>query len=223
MRILLIEDDELFGDNLHRSLIGCQHTVDWIKDGTMAWAAIRQEHFDIIILDINLPKLSGEKVLRNIRNQGIMTPVIALTSINNTESLVKHFDLGADDYITKPFNFESLCARMRAIRRRYNHQYVGTLLKSGDISLDPATRVVLKNEKVVELSRREFTLLQILLENAGKVVQREQATQGMYGWSYDIESNALEVHVHNLRKKLGLTNLVTIRGIGYTLKKLASN
>lgn len=219
MRILLVEDDESIGDSLSQGLSSYQYIVDWVKNGIAAWSAIQQEHFDLIILDICLPKLSGEEILRNIRNKNIATPVIILTSANNTESLVKHFDIGADDYITKPFNLESLCARIRAVRRRCNNLSADTLLKSGDISLDPATRMVFKNEKMVELSRREFMLLQVLLENAGKVVRREQATQSMYGWGYDIDSNALEVHVHNLRKKLELNYLTTIRGVGYMLKK----
>jgi two-component system response regulator QseB len=219
MRILLVEDNESIGESLREGLVGRRYVVDWVKNGIAAWTAIQQEHFDLVILDINLPKLSGEEVLKNIRNKNITTPIIILTSADSTEFLVKHFDIGADDYITKPFNLESLCARIRAIRRRFNHMPMDLLLKSGDVSLDPATRMVFKNEKMVELSRREFTLLQILLENAGKVVRREQATQSMYGWGYDIDSNALEVHVHNLRKKLELNNLATIRGIGYMLKK----
>lgn len=223
MRLLLAEDDEPVGDDLRKGLTNHRYTVDWVKNGVAAWSAIQREHFNLIILDINLPKLSGEEVLKNIRNKNITTPVIILTAINTTESLVKHFDMGADDYIAKPFDLETLCARIRAIRRKFNHMPADTLLKSGGISLDPATRMVFKNKKMVELSRREFMLLQVLLENAGKVVRREQATQSMYGWSYDIDSNALEVHVHNLRKKLELDNLTTIRGIGYMLKKPVSS
>ncbi len=220
MRILLVEDDELIGEGLRQGLISYQYTVDWVKNGMAAWSAIQHEHFDLIILDINLPKLSGEEVLKNIRSKNIAIPVIILTSLNTTESLVRNFDIGADDYITKPFNLEALCARIRAIRRRFNNiGNTNTILKTGDISLDPATRVVCKGEKMVELSRREFVLLQILMENVGKVVQREQATQSMYGWGYDIDSNALEVHIHNLRKKLKLKNLITVRGVGYMLKK----
>ena len=219
MRILLVEDDELIGDSLRQGLVNHQYTVDWVKNGLAAWSAVQQEHFDLIILDISLPKLSGEEVLKNIRNKNITTPIIILTEANTTESLVKHLDIGADDYIAKPFNLESLSARIRTIRRRFNNMSADTLLKSGDVSLDPATRMVFKNEKMVELSRREFMLLQVLLENVGRVVRREQATQSMYGWGYDIDSNALEVHVHNLRKKLELDNLATIRGVGYMLKK----
>lgn len=220
MRVLLVEDDELLGDSIRSGLTQYQYTVDWVKNGLAAWSALQTEHFDLVILDLNLPKLSGEEVLKNIRAKNISVPVIILTAYDTIHERIKGFDSGADDYVTKPFNLEELCARIRAIRRRTNSSaQVNTTMTVGDIALDPATRLVFKGGQMVELSRREFVLLQMLMENAGKVVSREQATQSMYGWGYDIDSNALEVHVHNLRKKLKCKNITTIRGVGYMLVK----
>ncbi len=220
MRILLVEDDELLGDSIRSGLTQYRYTVDWVKNGLAAWSALQTEHFDLVILDLNLPKLSGEDVLKNMRAKNILVPVIILTAYDTINERIKGFDGGADDYMTKPFNLEELCARIRAIRRRtHSSSHVNTTVTIGDIALDPATRLVFKGGQMVELSRREFVLLQMLLENAGKVVSREQATQSMYGWGYDIDSNALEVHVHNLRKKLKCKNINTIRGVGYMLTR----
>ncbi|MBU0744047.1 MAG: response regulator transcription factor [Gammaproteobacteria bacterium] len=219
MRILLVEDDELLGDGIRSGLAQYQYTVDWVKNGLAAWSALQSEHFDLVILDLGLPKLSGEEVLNNMRSKNILTPVIILTAHDTIHSRIKGFDSGADDYVTKPFNLEELCARIRALRRRTSSSNVNTTLTVGDITLDPATRLVFKDGQMVELSRREFVLLQMLLENAGKVMSREQATQSLYGWGYDIDSNALEVHIHNLRKKLKCKNITTIRGVGYMLTK----
>lgn len=220
MRILLVEDDELLGSGIHSGLIQYQYTVDWVKNGLAAWSALQAEHFDLVILDLGLPKLSGEDVLKNMRAKDILTPVIILTAHDAVQNRVEGFDNGADDYVTKPFNLEELCARIRAIRRRASStSRTNTTITTGNITLDPTTRLVFKDGKMVELSRREFVLLQMLLENAGKVLSREQATQSLYGWGYDIDSNALEVHIHNLRKKLKCKNINTIRGVGYMLVK----
>ncbi|HBC71698.1 MAG TPA: DNA-binding response regulator [Coxiellaceae bacterium] len=221
MRILLVEDDELLGDGIRSGLTQYQYTVDWVKNGLAAWSALQTEHFDLVILDLGLPKLSGEEILKNIRAKNISVPVIILTAHDAMHSRIKGFDDGADDYIVKPFNLEELCARIRAIRRRttaHKHHH-NTTMTVGDITLDPTTRLVFKSGQMVELSRREFVLLQMLLENSGKVLSREQATQSLYGWGYDIDSNALEVHIHNLRKKLKCKNITTIRGVGYMLAK----
>lgn len=219
MRILLVEDDELLGRGIHLGLTQYQYTVDWVKNGLAAWSALQTEHFDLVILDLGLPKLSGEDILKNMRAKNILTPVIILTAHDAIHHRIQGFDNGADDYVTKPFNLEELCARIRAIRRRTSSTRENTTITTGDITLDPTTRLVFKSGKMVELSRREFVLLQMLLENAGKVLTREQATQSLYGWGYDIDSNALEVHVHNLRKKLKCKNISTIRGVGYMLNK----
>ena len=219
MRILLVEDDELFGDSLRSGLTQLQYTVDWVKNGAAAWSAIQTEYFDLVILDMKLPKLSGDEVLKNMRAKNITTPVIILTAYDSLDGRIKRLDSGADAYLAKPFALEELCARIRAIHRRTKISTSNNTITVGDITLNPATRLVFKSGRTVELTRREFTLLQMLLENFGKTVSREQANQTLYGWSYEIDSNALEVHIHNLRKKLQCKNIHAVRGIGYTLKK----
>lgn len=218
MRILLAEDDELLGDGIRSGLIQYQYNVDWVKNGMAAWTSLQSEHFDMVILDLGLPKLSGEDLLKNMRLKNIHTPVIILTARDNTTDLIKGLDTGADDYVVKPFDLEELCARIRAIQRRITSHLEPTITV-GDINLDPATRLVFKNGQIVELSRREFVLLQMLMENAGRVLSREQITQSLYGWGDDIDSNALEVHIHNLRKKFGNDTIITIRGVGYMLER----
>ncbi len=215
MRILLVEDDELLGNGIRSGLAQYQYVVDWAKNGLSAWSAIQTEHFDIIILDLNLPRMSGEEVLKNMRSKNIKIPVIVLTSRDEISTRIRNLDEGADDYIVKPFDLGELCARIRAVHRRLTIAQATTEINVGGISLDPKTRIVKNGEEIIELSRREFVLLQLLLENAGKVITRQQATQSLYGWGYDIDSNALEVHVHNLRKKFGKDKIRTIRGVGY--------
>jgi two-component system response regulator QseB len=219
MRLLLAEDDELLGDGIRSGLIQYQYNVDWVKNGMAAWASIQSEHFDMVILDLGLPKLSGEDVLKNMRSKNIDIPVIILTARDSSNDLVKGLDTGADDYVIKPFDLEELCARIRAIQRRMSSRSEPNITV-GDIVLDPATRMVLKAGQMMELSRREFVLLQMLMENVGRVLSREQIIQSLYGWSDDIDSNALEVHIHNLRKKFDNNKIVTIRGVGYMLTKL---
>ena len=214
MRILLVEDDELLGEGLRSGLINFHYNVDWVKNGMAAWSSLQTEHFDMVILDLGLPRLSGEELLKNMRSKGISTPVIILTARDNSSDMIKGLDVGADDYVVKPFDLEELCARIRAIQRRIVSRAEPTI-EVGEVTLDPATRLVFKSEQMLELSRREFVLLKILMENAGKVVTREKITQSLYGWGDDIDSNALEVHIHNLRKKLGNNIIVTLRGVGY--------
>jgi two-component system, OmpR family, response regulator QseB len=218
MRILLVEDDELLGDGIRAGLAQYQYVVDWIKNGIAALNALQNEHFDLVILDLGLPKMSGEDVLKNMRSKNNATPVIILTARDAINDRVKCLDIGADDYIVKPFDLDELCARIRAVQRRTTSR-VDTVITIADITLDPAARTITKENKLVELSRREFVLMQMLMENAGRVLSREQITQSLYGWGDDIDSNALEVHIHNLRKKFGNDLISTIRGVGYILKK----
>jgi two-component system, OmpR family, response regulator QseB len=218
MRILLAEDDELLGDGIRSGLIQYQYNIDWVKNGAAAWSSLQTEHFDMVILDLGLPKLSGEELLKNMRLKNIDTPVIILTARDNIVDLIKGLDTGADDYVVKPFDLEELCARIRAIQRRTTSR-AEPIITVCDITLDPATRLVFKAGTSVELSRREFVLMQMLMENAGRVLTREQITQSLYGWGDDIDSNALEVHIHNLRKKFGADSISTVRGVGYMLEK----
>ena len=219
MRVLLVEDDELLGDGVRVGLTQYGYAVDWVKDGQSALQAILSESFDTIVLDLGLPKRSGLDVLRAARAKNITTPVLILTARELVEDRVKGLDAGADDYLVKPFDLEELSARIRALQRRTVARAEPTITY-GLISLDPASRTAFLNSEPVILSRREFALLLKLLENAGRVLSRENLTQTLYGWGDEIDSNALEVHIHNLRKKFGHDLIRTIRGIGYVVEKL---
>ncbi len=218
MRILLVEDDELLGDGLKAGLSHDGHTVDWLKDGGSALQAIEDENFDLMVLDLGLPKISGLTVLQTLRNKGSAIPILILTARDSIEERVQGLDYGADDYVTKPFDLDELCARIRALQRRLNSR-AEPVISYQDIILDPASHTVTKSEELLNIPRREFALLQKLLENIGRVMSREYLTQTLYGWGEDVDSNALEVHIHNLRKKLGQKFIRTIRGVGYMVEK----
>lgn len=218
MRVLLVEDDELLGDGLRTGLIQYGYAVDWLKDGLSADQALKTESFDLVVLDLGLPKLAGIAVIQNLRARGQTMPVLILTARESVEDRVKGLDSGADDYLTKPFDLDELCARLRALQRRFSSR-AEPLLVHESISLDPASHTVTLNNETINVSRREFALLHKLLENSGRVLSREHLTQSLYGWGEDVDSNALEVHIHNLRKKFGQTFIRTIRGIGYMIDK----
>lgn len=218
MRVLLVEDDELLGEGTRKGLNQDGYTVDWVKDGALADRALKTEKFDVIILDLNLPVLSGTKILQNMRERGDMTPVLILTARDSVGDRVAVLDTGADDYLTKPFNLNELLARLRALLRRFASR-AAPLLEHNDILLDPASHVISYKGEPINLSRREFALLHVLLENAGRVLSREYLTQSLYGWGEEVDSNALEVHIHNLRKRFSQDFIRTVRGIGYTIEK----
>lgn len=218
MRVLLVEDDELLGDGLRAGLIQAGYTVDWTKNGLSADQALLNEKFGLVILDLTLPKIDGISLLQKIRARGDTTPVLILTARESIEERVRGLDSGADDYLTKPFDLDEVCARLRALQRRFASRAL-PLLIHGDLSLDPASHLVTLKEENITLPRREFALLHILLENEGRVLSREHLTQSLYGWGEEVDSNALEVHIHNLRKKFGQHFIRTIRGIGYMIEK----
>lgn len=218
MRILLAEDDESLGEATRKGLIQGGYTVDWVKDGQLADQALQTEKFDLVVLDIGLPKLSGLAVLKKLRDRDDDTPVLVLTARESIQNRVEGLDTGADDYMIKPFELDELLARLRAIQRR-NADRAGPLVKHKDIVLDPASHTVTYKNEPITLSRREFALMHALLENAGRVLSREHLTQSLYGWGEEVDSNALEVHVHNLRKRFGQDFIRTVRGIGYTIEK----
>lgn len=220
MYILLVEDDELLGDGIKNGLSQMGDTVDWVQDGKSAQDVIVAPHseFDAIILDIGLPGMSGLDVLRTIRGRGITTPVLLLTARESIDDRVKGLDAGADDYLTKPFDLSELSARLRALRRRAQSRATPHLVH-GDLVLDPAAHMVTYQGNEVIVSRREFTLLLKLVENAGRVLSRDQLNQTLYGWGDSVDSNALEVHIHNLRKRFGSNLIRTIRGVGYIIEK----
>ena len=221
MRLLLVEDDEALGDAVKTGLTQFGYIVDWLKDGEAARAALRSESFELIILDLGLPKISGITLLQTLRHEGNITPVIILTARESVESRVKGLDSGADDYIIKPFDLNELSARIRALTRRSQGR-ADTALQYRNIVLDPAAHSVMVDDVLVNVPRREFALLQKLLENNGNVLSREQLMQSIYGWDEDVDSNALEVHIHNLRKKLNANFIRTIRGVGYMAEKYES-
>lgn len=223
MRVLLVEDDEPLGNGIRTGLAHYGYTVDWLKDGQSALRFLRAEVFDLIVLDLNLPKIHGLVVLKEMRLNGITTPVLILTALDSVEDRIKGLDSGADDYLTKPFDLDELSARLRALQRRFANNRAEPTIQYREITLNPASLEVAVAGAAVPLSRREFALLQKLLENIGHVVSRDVLNQCLYGWGDDVDSNTLEVHVHNLRKKLGSNFIRTIRGVGYMAEKENEN
>lgn len=218
MRILLVEDDPELGDGLTIGLRQAGFAVDWVKDGNSADLALQSETFDLLVLDLGLPRLSGMEVLTRARGRGQALPVLILTARDATGDKVAGLDAGADDYLVKPIDLDELSARIRALTRRSAGRAV-PVLTHGELALDPAAHSVTLGGQAVELSSREFSLLQLLLENAGRVLTRSQLEQSLYGWRDEPDSNALEVHIHHLRKKLGSELIRTLRGVGYTIAK----
>ena len=216
MRLLLVEDDTLLGDAIRAGLIHEGYSVDWLTDGAQADAALRTEPYDLMVLDLNLPRQSGLEVLAKLRDRGSELPVLILTARDTVDDRVKGLDSGADDYMIKPFDLDELAARLRALLRRH-HGRASNLLEHGEIALDPASHQVTRGGKAVEISPREFAVLQMLLENCGKVMSRARLEEGLYSWDNDVESNAIEVYIHHLRKKLGTELIRTIRGVGYII------
>lgn len=220
MRLLLVEDDELLGDAVRTGLMQFGYVVDWLKDGEAAKAAIKTDSFELIVLDLNLPKLSGLGFLQALRREGKnpLTPVLILTARDSVDDKVKVLDSGADDYLSKPFDLSELSARIRALTRRSQGR-ADTVLQYRNITLDPAAHAVYVDGKRVNVPRREFALLQKLLEKAGQVLSRDNLMQAIYSWEDNVDSNALEVHIHNLRRKLNANFIRTIRGVGYIAEK----
>ena len=218
MRILLVEDDPQLGDGLCVGLRQTGFTVDWLRDGKSAIAALTVEAFDCAVLDLGLPDCSGMAVLAAARQAGRDLPVLILTARDAISDKIAGLDAGADDYLVKPVDLDELAARLRALARRRQGRAT-PLLVHGPLTLDPAARRVTRDGVEVALSAREFSLLQLLLEAAGRVLPKSQLEQALYGWNDEPDSNALEVHIHHLRKKLGSELIRTLRGVGYTMPK----
>ena len=218
MRILLVEDDPELGDGLTVGLRQSGFAVDWLRDGHSADQALQTESFDFVVLDLGLPRLSGMEVLSRARSRGLSLPILILTARDATGDKVSGLDAGADDYLVKPIDLDELTARIRALTRRSAGR-ADPLLVHGELTVDPAAHRVTLAGQEIELSSREFSLLQMLLENAGRVLTRTQLEQSVYGWRDEPDSNALEVHIHHLRKKLGSELIRTLRGVGYTIAK----
>ena len=219
MRLLLAEDDRLLGDGICVTLNEAGYATDWVTDGLAAEAALQTESYALLILDLGLPKLSGIGVLKGVRQRGQDIPVLILTARDTVTDRVQGLDCGADDYLVKPFDMDELNARLRALLRRSGGRS-NPVIEHGDIIMDPAAHVVTHAGNVVDISPREFAVLRMLLENRSKVMSRARLEEGLYSWGDEVESNAVEVYVHHLRRKLGAPLIRTIRGVGYTIDKL---
>ena len=218
MRILVIEDDSLLGDAIQSGLREVGYAVDWIKDGIAADAAISAHGYSAVVLDLGLPRLSGLELLHRIRSRNDRTPVLILTARDGVEDRIKGLDTGADDYLAKPFDMGELAARLRAISRRASGQ-VESVVRLAGIELDPAAHRVVFRGQPVALSPREFALLEALMRRPGRVLTRAQLEQTLYAWGEEIESNAVEVHIHHLRRKLAPESIQTVRGVGYLIAR----
>jgi len=218
MRILLVEDDRALGHGIHLGLKQAGYAVDWVQDGMMAETAIDTQDYDMAVLDINLPKKSGLEVLDHVRAEDKPLPILLLTAKDTINDRIVGLDRGADDYMIKPFDLDELTARIRALLRRSSGRSM-PILKYHDITLDPASHTVTKDGAVIDMSSREFSVLQMLMENVGRVLSRNRLEESLYSWKDEIESNAVEVHIHRLRKKLGADLIRTIRGVGYIMDK----
>jgi DNA-binding response OmpR family regulator len=216
MRILLAEDDRLLGDGLQAGLRALGFQVDWVQDGFAADRELHAQPYAAVVLDLELPRRDGLEVLSLLRKEGIALPVLVLTARDAVDERIRGLDTGADDYVVKPVDLHELAARLRALVRRSHGQPRDRLQRQG-ISLDPAGRQVQRDDRPVVLSAREFDLLHALMLNAGRVLSREQLEQHLYSWGQEIESNAIEFHVHHLRRKLGADVVRTVRGVGYVM------
>ena len=218
MRVLLIEDDRMIGSAVQQGLRDAAYAVDWVTDGEAAVLAAESETYELVLLDLGLPKADGRDVLRRLRLLGSKLPVIIVTARDGVEDRIDGLDLGADDYLIKPFEIRELLARMRAVLRREGSGSAA-LLSNGKLSLDPATREAKFLEKSALLSAREFALLQALLARPGTILSRGEIERQIYGWNEEVESNAIEFLIHAVRRKLGATAIRNVRGVGWMVER----
>lgn len=220
MRILLVEDDPMIGRSVETALGQDGYTVDWVRDGAAGKLALDTavDAYGLVLLDLGLPRKSGLDLLKEVRRAGNKVRVLVITARDAVADRVAGLDAGADDYLVKPFSLDELGARMRALLRR-DIAREDNVLRNGDLALDPTARTVAKAGTAVDLSVREFALLAALLERPGTALSKTQLEEKLYGWGEEVESNTVEVHVHNLRKKLGASAIRTIRGVGYVIER----
>ena len=224
MRILIAEDDQVLADGLLRALRSSGAAVDHVASGTEADAALRtSSQFDLLILDLGLPRLHGLEVLRALRGRGSALPVLILTAADSVEERVKGLDYGADDYMAKPFSLQELEARVRALTRRGTGA-TSSSIRHGPLEYDQAGRVATIDGRMVELSARELGLLEVLLQRAGRLVSKDQLVERLCEWGEEVSTNAIEVYIHRLRKKIekGPIRIATVRGLGYCLEKISA-
>ncbi|MHB1869529.1 MAG: response regulator [Steroidobacteraceae bacterium] len=217
MRLLLVEDDAMIGEAIRAGLRRDGFTVDWVRDGETAEQVLKTDAYDLLLLDLGLPRRAGLEVLSGLRSRGDALPVIILTARDAVSDRVQGLDAGADDYLVKPFDLDELAARIRALLRRKSGQTAPAIEHLG-VVLNPATHTVQRDGQDIALSPREFALLQLLMERPGTLHARSRIEERLYGWGEEVESNAIEVHVHGLRRKLGADFILTVRGVGYRVR-----
>lgn len=218
MKILLVEDDVMIGENIQIGLDSEGIAADWVKDGIAAENALSTHTYDAMILDLGLPQKDGIDVLRTLRARGDRTPVMVVTARDAPPQRVLGLNIGADDYMIKPFDLEELIARLRALVRRARGR-TEPVFQHGNVVINPTTRQVFVSESPVILSSREWAILDALIARPGATLSRGQLEEKLYGWTGDIESNAVEVYIHGLRKKLGTQFIINVRGVGYRVEK----
>jgi two-component system OmpR family response regulator len=218
MRILLVEDDLMIGEAISVALKDAAYAVDWVKDGASASGVLEHGEHQAMLLDLGLPKRDGMEVLRRLRQAGLPVPVIIITARDSVEDRILGLDVGADDYLIKPFDVNELLARLRAVVRRRGGQ-AAPLLSNGEVSLDPATREARCGDAVALLSAREFALLHALLLHPGAILTRAELEERIYGWNEEVESNAVDFLIHGVRKKLGARSIKNVRGAGWMVAK----
>jgi two-component system, OmpR family, response regulator QseB len=219
MRVLLVEDDDMIAQGLQTALRQAGFAIDWMRDGISAAAALQTTPFDVVLLDLGLPHRDGIDVLRNLRKRGNSTPVIILTARDEIQHRIAGLDAGADDYIVKPFDLDEVMARMRSVLRRVAGRGDPSI-RHGSLRLDPVSRTVERDGTPVSLSAHEYAVFEALLQRPGAVLSRAQLEDRLYGWDEQIGSNAVEVYIHGLRRKLGSDAIRTLRGVGYFVPKI---
>jgi two-component system response regulator QseB len=218
MRLLLVEDDEMIAEPVLESMRRAGYAIDWAQDGRAAELSLANDVYDLVLLDLGLPKMDGIGVLTGYRKAGGVAPVIILTARDAVDDRIRGLDAGADDYLIKPFDLDELAARVRALLRRRTGQKQ-PVFTHGELTLDPAAHEATKNGELVPLVPREFALLQALIDEPTRVFTKAELEEKLYGWGEEVGSNTIEVHVHSLRRKIGADQIVTIRGVGYRLKR----
>lgn len=218
MRILLAEDDTMIGKSIQLGLKGDGYAVDWVRDGVAAELSLANDSYELLLLDLGLPRKSGLEILKSLRGKKNAIPVLILTARDAVADRVKGLDAGADDYLVKPFDLDELAARIRALSRRHGGR-AAPVIEHGPLTLDPQSHQVRLDGKPVKLSAREYALLSALLERPGIPLSCERLEESIYGWGEEVESNTVEVYIHSLRRKLGANWILNMRGVGYYIPK----